>query len=41
MTVPLSAWTVIGSGTFGNTNVVFTDTDAANHTSRFYIITSP
>jgi len=41
MTAPLSEWTVIGSGTFSNTNVVFTDTDAANHTSRFYIITSP
>jgi len=41
MTLPRSEWTVIGSGTFGNTNVVFTDTDAANYTSRFYIITSP
>jgi len=41
MTVPVSEWTVIGSGTFGNTNVVFTDTAAANYTSRFYIITSP
>jgi hypothetical protein len=41
ITVPLSEWTVIGSGTFGNTNVVFTDTAAANYTSRFYVITSP
>jgi len=41
MTVPVSEWTVIGSGTFGSTNVVFTDTDATNYTNRFYIITSP
>ena len=41
MTVPRSAWMVIGSGTFGSTNVIFTDPDATNHTSRFYIIKSP
>jgi hypothetical protein len=36
-----SACAVIGAGTFGSTNVVFTDTDAANHPGRFYIIKSP
>ena len=41
MTVPQSEWTVIGSGTFANTNVVFTDPDATNHAHRFYIIKSP
>jgi phosphatidylinositol-3-phosphatase len=41
MTVPQSEWTVIGSGTFGSTNVIFTDPDAANHTNRFYVIKSP
>ena len=41
LTVPQSAWTVIGTGTFGSTNVIFTDTDAANHPGRFYLIKSP
>ncbi len=41
LTTPRSAWTVIGNGTFGSTNVIFTDTDAANHPHRFYSIESP
>ena len=40
-TVPVSEWTVVGSGTFGGTSVIFTDSDAANHSNRFYIIKSP
>ena len=40
-TTPRSACAVIGTGTFGSTNVVFTDSDAANHPGRFYIIKSP
>ena len=38
---PPSARTVVDTGTFGNTNVVFIDPDAANHPRRFYIIKSP
>lgn len=41
VTLPRSEWAIIGSGTFGNTNVVFTDTDAANYPHRFYIVKSP
>ena len=40
-TVPRSAWTALGTGTFDGTNVVFTDSDAANHPGRFYLIESP
>ena len=40
LSTPRSAWTVMG-GTFGSTNVIFTDTDAANQSGRFYIIESP
>ncbi|HAO78625.1 MAG TPA: hypothetical protein DCQ92_06545 [Verrucomicrobia subdivision 3 bacterium] len=39
--VPRSEWQIIGSGTFGGDNVVFTDPDATTHPNRFYIITSP
>jgi hypothetical protein len=38
---PPSARTVVGTGTFGNTDVVFIDPDAANHPRRFYVIKSP
>jgi hypothetical protein len=41
LTLPRSAWTVIGSGTFVGTNVVLTDADAANHPHRYYLIRSP
>jgi hypothetical protein len=41
VSAPRSAWTVVGSGTFGNTNVLFNDTEGSNHPNRFYIITSP
>jgi hypothetical protein len=40
-TVPASAWTAVGSGTFDTNNVIFTDSDAPNYPSRFYLITSP
>jgi hypothetical protein len=41
MAVPRSAWTVIGSGTFGGTSIIFTDSTATADTNRFYIIKSP
>ena len=41
MTAPISEWSVLDTGTFGDANVVFTDPDATNHVSRFYIIQSP
>ena len=41
MTVPKSAWTVIGSGTFGSTSIIFTDSTARADANRFYIIKSP
>jgi len=36
-----SAWTVLGSGVFGSTNVQFTDSAAGGSTCRFYVIKSP
>ena len=36
-----TSWTLLSSGTFGNTPTVFTDTTATNCSQRFYIITSP
>ncbi len=41
LTLPQSSWMVVGSGTFGNTNALFTDNDATNHADRFYSIKSP
>jgi hypothetical protein len=41
VTVPQSAWTVVGTGTFGSSNVSFTDPDAANHPHRYYVVKSP
>ncbi len=41
LSLPHSEWEVVGSGTFGNDNVVFSDPDAATHPNRFYLITSP
>ena len=38
LTAPLSQWRVIGGGTFSGSTQVFTDTDAVNHTGRFYRI---
>ncbi|HEY3761512.1 MAG TPA: alkaline phosphatase family protein [Verrucomicrobiae bacterium] len=38
---PLSAWTVVGTGTFNSSNVLFIDSDATNHLFRFYTIKSP
>jgi hypothetical protein len=40
LTLPQSEWTVIGTGTFGNTNVIFTDDEATNYPAQFYIIES-
>jgi len=41
LTVPESAWTVVSTGTFNGSNVSFTDSDAANHPNRYYVIKSP
>jgi hypothetical protein len=41
LTVPLVNWDVLGSGTFGSTNVLFADSDATNQPNRFYSIKSP
>jgi uncharacterized repeat protein (TIGR03803 family) len=41
LSVPLSQWQVVGSGTFGGTNVVFTDANAANNPFEYYDIKSP
>ena len=41
LTVSLVNWIVLGSGTFGNTDVLFTDYDSTNHLSRFYSVKSP
>ena len=40
LTAPQSAWSVVGSGTFGSTNAIFC-TDTTNHPGQFYIIKSP
>lgn len=40
LTLPLSQWTVLSSGTFDSTAVTFTDS-AANTPNRFYRIVSP
>ena len=39
LTVPQSAWSVVGSGTFGSTNAIFC-TGTTNHPGQFYIIKS-
>jgi hypothetical protein len=41
ITLPLSEWTVVGTGTFGGTNVVFTDSNATNNPYQYYTIESP
>jgi autotransporter-associated beta strand protein len=38
---PLSAWPVIGSGTFGAGSTPFDDMNATNYPKRFYLITTP
>jgi len=38
LALPQSQWTVVGTGTFGSTNIMFTDTNAANNPFQFYII---
>lgn len=39
LTVPQSAWSVVGSGTFGSTNAIFC-AGTTNHPGQFYIIKS-
>jgi endonuclease/exonuclease/phosphatase family metal-dependent hydrolase len=41
LTLPPSQWVVIGSGIFGNTNVVFTDNSSTTNPQQFYIIEIP
>jgi fibronectin-binding autotransporter adhesin len=38
---PLSAWTVVGTGTFGAGVTSFQDTSSTNYTHRFYLISTP
>lgn len=37
----ISTWTQLGSGTFGGSPVVFTDTTATSFSQRYYIVTVP
>ncbi len=39
--LPLSSWTVVGTGTIGTGSTSFTDLTATNYSDRFYIITTP
>jgi uncharacterized repeat protein (TIGR03803 family) len=41
LTVPQQLWTPVGTGIFGSTNVIFTDPNATNIQSQYYIIKSP
>ena len=41
LTVPLTNWTVLGTGTFASTNAVSTDIASTNYSSRFYTVKSP
>jgi uncharacterized repeat protein (TIGR03803 family) len=41
LTVPTLLWTVVGTGVFGSTNVVFTDPNATNNPYQYYKIESP
>jgi hypothetical protein len=41
LAVPQSAWTVVGSGTFGSGGVLLTDSGATNRANRFYTVKSP
>ncbi len=41
LTIPKTNWSVLGSGTFGGTNAITTDTGVTNNPVRFYIIKSP
>ncbi len=38
MAAPLSEWTVIGGGTFGSGNEIFTDPAAVGHAGRYYVL---
>jgi hypothetical protein len=38
---PLSAWSVVGSGTFGTSATVFNDPNASSYHARFYIVSTP
>jgi hypothetical protein len=41
LTVPLTNWIVLGSGLFGSTNGIFTDTNTGSQPARFYRISTP
>jgi autotransporter-associated beta strand protein len=38
---PLSAWTVVGTGTFGAGVTTFVDSSSTNYPDRFYLISTP
>jgi len=41
LTLPQSAWTVVASGTFNGTSVVYTDTNSANTPARYFVVKAP
>lgn len=41
LSTPRSAWQGVGSGTFGDTNAIFSDPAATTRPERFYLISSP
>ncbi|MCC6822264.1 MAG: DUF5011 domain-containing protein, partial [Verrucomicrobia subdivision 3 bacterium] len=41
VTLPMSGWTVLTTGTFGGNPVIYTDATAVNDAVRFYRIVSP
>jgi hypothetical protein len=38
---PFSTWTVVGTGTFAGREIVFTETNTAGHSVRYYVVKSP
>ncbi|HEX3800541.1 MAG TPA: alkaline phosphatase family protein [Verrucomicrobiae bacterium] len=41
LTTPASIWTVVASGTFGDTNISWIDTQVSDYPTRFYRLSSP
>jgi hypothetical protein len=41
LTLPLSSWTVLNTGTFIETNALFIDNDVLDHPHRYYLVESP
>jgi hypothetical protein len=41
VTLPLSSWTVIETGSLPSASYLFNDLSATNYPNRFYLISSP